>query len=78
MSLECSVEIVVRLPRAKAEAVQKALEPDNIGFPEGLSLDARCENDSMVLCFKSRNARSLIASVDEVLEHISVAAKVME
>jgi len=78
MSLECYVEITIRSSPDKAETIQRALEPDNIDFPPGLSLDVRCKDDSIILDFKSHNTRTLISSVDEVLEHISVAMRVME
>ena len=38
MSLTCQVEIILNnISKKKAETVKKALEPDNVDFPQGLS-----------------------------------------
>ena len=38
MSLTCQVQVVLNnISEEKADAVKKALEPDNVNFPEGLS-----------------------------------------
>jgi len=63
----------------KVESVMKALIPDNINFPRGLSMDMSAEGTVIILSFKSSGKfDSLIATVDEVLEHISVMKKVLE
>lgn len=63
----------------KVESVMKALIPDNVNFPRGLSMDMSAEGTTIVLSFKSSGKfDSLIATVDEVLEHISVMNKVLE
>ena len=39
MSLICKVQIILdNISNEKANTVQKALEPDNVNFPEGLTL----------------------------------------
>ena len=39
MSLTYQVQVVLNnLSEEKADAVKKAIEPDNVNFPEGLSL----------------------------------------
>ena len=63
----------------KVESVMKALIPDNINFPRGLSMDMSAEGTVIILSFKSSGKfDSLIATIDEVLEHISVMKKVLE
>ena len=38
MSLECKVQVFLNnLSEKKAEAIRKALEPDNVDFPKDLS-----------------------------------------
>ena len=80
MSLTCQVQIVLNnIPKEKAKTVKKALEPDNVGFPEGLSLDVESTEYGLVLNFEStRNMKHLIGTVDEVMEHIQVALRVIE
>ena len=76
------VKVTVRLDLKdvkKVESVMKALIPDNVNFPRGLSMDMSAEGTAIVLSFKSSSKfDSLIATVDEVLEHISVMNKVLE
>ena len=80
MSLKCQVQVVLNnISKEKAETVKKALEPDNVNFPEGLSLYVENIDNKLVFNFESKdNMKQLIATVDEVLEHVQVALKVIE
>ena len=80
MSLTCQVQIILNnISKAKAETVKKALEPDNVNFPEGLSLDVENIDNKLVFNFESKdNMKKLIGTVDEVLEHVQLALKVIE
>lgn len=62
----------------KVQSVMKALIPDNVNFPRGLSMDMNAEGNFLVLSFKSsRKLESLISTIDEVLEHISAMNRVL-
>ena len=80
MSLKCQVQIVLNnLPEKKLETVRKALEPDNVKFPENLTLQVENVDNKLVFNFQSQdNMNTLISTIDEVLEHIQVALKVIE
>jgi len=80
MSLTCQVQLVLNnISKEKAETVKKALEPDNVDFPEGLSLYVENVDNKLVFNFESkRNMKHLIGSVDEVMEHIQVVLKVIK
>ena len=80
MSLTCEVQIIINdISREKAEAVNKALEPDNVNFPKGLSLYVENVNDKLIFNFESKkNMKHLTSTVDEVMEHIQIALKVIE
>ena len=80
MSLTCKIQItLIRLSDEKAIAIKKALEPDNINFPKDLSLEIENLSDQLVVSFKNRgDTKKLISTVDEVLEHIQLALKVIE
>ncbi len=80
MSLKCQVQITLNdVPKQKAKAVRKALEPDNVNFPKNLSLEMKNVDNKLVFEFKSQgDMRKLIGTVDEVMEHIQVALKVIE
>ena len=80
MSLTCKIQITLNsLSSEKAIAIKKALEPDNIDFPKDLSLEIENLCDQLVVSFKNRgDTKKLISTVDEVLEHIQLALKVIE
>jgi len=80
MSLTCQVQIILNnISKEKAETVKKALEPDNVDFPEGLSLYVENIDNKLVFNFESKkNMKQLTSTVDEVMEHIQVALKVIE
>ena len=80
MSLMCQVQVVLHnLSKEKAETVKKALEPDNVNFPEGLSLFVESIDNKLIFNFESNeNMKKLISIIDEVLEHVQVALKVIE
>lgn len=80
MSLTCQVQVILNnLSKEKIETVKKALEPDNVNFPEGLSLNVENIDNKLVFNFESReNMKKLIGTVDEVLEHVQLALRVIE
>lgn len=80
MSLTCQVQVILNnLSKEKAETVKKALEPDNVNFPEGLSLYVENIDNRLVFNFESKESMNkLIGIIDEVLEHVQVALKVIE
>ena len=80
MSLKCQVQVVLNnISKEKAETVKNALEPDNVNFPEGLSLYVENIDNKLVFNFESKNnMKQLIATIDEVLEHIQISLKVIE
>ena len=80
MSLTCQVQVILNnISKEKAETVKKALEPDNVDFPEGLSLYIENIDNNLVFNFESKkNMKQLTSTVDEVMEHIQVALKVIE
>ncbi len=80
MSLTCKVQVVLNnITKEKAETVRKALEPDNVNFPEGLSLYVENIDNKLVFNFEGKeNMKQLIGTIDEVLQHIQIALKVIE
>ena len=80
MSLTCQVQVILsNISKEKAETVKKALEPDNVDFPEVLSLYVENIDNKLVFNFESKkNMKQLTSTVDEVMEHIQVALKVIE
>ena len=57
----------------------KALIPDNINFPKGLSIKIFSQDNVLVLDALSKTGiYTLLNTIDEVLEHISIAKKVID
>ena len=80
MSLTCQVQLVINsVTGGQAGAIRRALEPDNIGFPKGLSLGIENVDDRLVLDFKSEGDMGhLVGTVDEVLGHVQAALGAIE
>ena len=80
MSSICQVQIVLNnISKEKAETIKKALEPDNVNFPEGLSLYVENIDNRLVFNFESKdNMKQIIGTIDEVLEHVQMTLKVIE
>lgn len=80
MSLAVKVQVALNnVTLKKANAIKKALEPDNIDFPANLSLRIENVDNSLVFYFQNKgNLQKLISTVDEVLEHVQVALKVID
>ena len=80
MSLTCQVQISLNnLSKDRADTVKKALDPDNVNFPKGLSLNVENIDNKLVFNFENEDdMKKLIATIDEVLAHIQVALKVIE
>lgn len=78
MSLECKVQVFLNnLTPQKADAIRKALEPDNVDFPKNLSLEIENVDNSLVFTFQGKgNIRNLISTIDEVLEQTQVVLRV--
>lgn len=64
---------------AEAKATVKALIPDNINFPKGLSLKVFSRGSTVAIELTGKNvpAATLLSTLDEILEHISLAKKVI-
>jgi hypothetical protein len=64
---------------SQAKAALKALIPDNVNFPKGLWMKMSTRNSTLGIQVRAAGVavRTVLCSVDEVLEHISLAKKVM-
>jgi hypothetical protein len=78
LDVAVSVEICFS-SSAEAEATVKALIPDNVNFPKGLSMEMFSNNNNTLLIkfFCNIKIETLINTVDEVLNLISLAKKVI-
>ena len=65
---------------AEARAALKALIPDNVSFPKGLSIKMFSKGSTLAIEITGRNVptATVLNTIDEVLEHTAVAQKVMD
>jgi hypothetical protein len=78
--LDTEISVDIRFSSsAEAKAALKALIPDNVNFPKGLSMRMFSRGSTLAIEITGRNvpAATVLNTIDEVLEHVSVAQKVM-
>ena len=80
MSQKCKVRINLNeISGKKSSSIKKALEPDNINFPSGLSLDIEQKGNCLILNFQNEgDMKKLISTIDEVLENTNIALEVIK
>ena len=80
MSLTCKVQVVLNnISKQKADSIRKALEPDNVNFPKNLSLKMENVDNKLIFNFQGQdNMKTLIATIDEVLEHVQMVLEVIK
>ena len=67
------------ISKKKAVAIKNALEPDNVNFPNGLSFEIMNIDNKLVFNFQSiGDTKKLVATVDEVLEHVKLVSEIIE
>ena len=76
----CQIELVINnISKEKAKVIEKVLEPDNVDFPQGLSLEIKEKENQLVFNFSNEgDLRKLISTVDEVLEHVNLSMEVIK
>jgi hypothetical protein len=64
---------------AEMNAIMKALIPDNVNFPKGLSMRMFYKRNNILFLefFCKVGIGTLLNTIDEVLDHISIAKKVI-
>ena len=63
----------------RTKATLKALIPDNVNFPEGLSLEMFAKGSTLFIEVRAKSVpiETILNTLDEILEHISLCQKVM-
>ena len=76
----CQIEIVIsNISKDKAKVIEKALEPDNVDFPQGLSLEINEKENQLVFNFSNEgDLKKLISTVDEVFEHVNLSMEIIK
>ncbi len=65
--------------RKQRDALLKSLMADNVAFPDGLSIGISTDRDNALVIQISckRGVGTLVNTLDELLEHISIGLKVI-
>ena len=80
--MQVKVTLIIEIKfskKAEMNAIMKALIPDNINFPKGLSMQMFSKGNNILLLefFCDDGIETLLNTIDEVLDHISIAKKVI-
>ena len=78
--LNIEVRLEIRFSTsAEAKVAVKALIPDNVNFPKGLSMKMFSRGSMFTIELKGKSVpnQMILSTLDELLDHISVANKVM-
>ena len=80
MPLTSKVQFTLsNISKKRASALKNALEPDNVNFPNGLSLEINNIDNKLVFNFQGNgDTKKLISTIDEILEHVKLASEVIE
>jgi hypothetical protein len=78
LDIEITIQILFSSTR-EAKTALKALIPDNANFPKGLSMKMFSRGQTLAIRINGRMipATTIINTIDEVLEHVSIVQKVM-
>lgn len=78
LEIEVKAEILFAYA-SEAKATKNALIPDNVNFPKGLSMKIFSRGSTLTIELKGNNVpvATIVSTLDEILEHISIAKKVM-
>jgi tRNA threonylcarbamoyladenosine modification (KEOPS) complex Pcc1 subunit len=72
---KASLEIKFYKTRA-AEIVNRSLQPDATPLPRGVTFSQRQDAETLIFECATQNASTLLATVDELLEHIELTLAV--
>jgi hypothetical protein len=78
LEIEVKAEILFAYA-SEAKTTMNALIPDNVNFPKGLSMKIFSRGSTLTIKLKGKNVpvATILSTLDEILEHISIAKKVM-
>jgi tRNA threonylcarbamoyladenosine modification (KEOPS) complex Pcc1 subunit len=77
------IEVKLAIPMKDLEmcrSVKNALEPDNATTPPQISITIECKDDAIIVHIKGKDVSILTFrnTVDDLLEHLSLAKKLLE
>jgi tRNA threonylcarbamoyladenosine modification (KEOPS) complex Pcc1 subunit len=77
----CRILVNIEIEFAKVkerDAILDTLLPDNINFPNELSMEMSVNDKSLMINTSSTKINTMINTIDEILHHISLAKKVIK
>ncbi len=75
-----SVRLRIEIEKELCNSVLKAIEPDNLSVPSGVSISTMCVDNMLYAEIRGDNVRVLTIrnTVDDLLEHISIAYRCLK
>ncbi|MCL4343742.1 MAG: hypothetical protein JRN26_03235 [Nitrososphaerota archaeon] len=69
MRVKIAVEIRLNGNPAKLDGLKKALEPDNVGIPEGMTLKIKKDDGQLIILTEGNMGRipSILNTLDEII-----------
>jgi hypothetical protein len=77
----CRISVNIEIEFAKVkerDAILNTLLPDNINFPDELSMEMSVNKKSLMINTSSTKIDTMINTINEILHHISLAKKVIK
>ncbi|MGZ5546435.1 MAG: KEOPS complex subunit Pcc1, partial [Nitrososphaeraceae archaeon] len=71
----CRISVNIEIEFAKVkerDAILNTLLPDNINFPDELSMEMSVNNNSLIINTSSTKIDTMINTINEILHHISL------
>lgn len=62
----------------QAEAIARALSPDNVKVPPGLTVVSKAEGKMLIATIECRSLKTLIATIDDLLSCVQAAEKALQ
>lgn len=77
----CKISVYIEVEFSKVterDSILNTLLPDNINFPDDLSMEMSVNNKSLIINTSSTKIDTMINTIDEILRHIHLAKKVID
>ena len=79
MSTTCRVTISLDVGEQRALDLCDVLTPDNVDFPEGLTVEMQAAGKTVIMnVYSNRSLAQVTGTVDEILSHTQMALDVAE
>lgn len=73
------IEIAIEYESStQAEAIARALSPDNVKVPPGLTVVSKAEGKTLIATIRCRSLKTLVATIDDLLSCVQAAERALQ